>query len=164
MRKTFARLDDLLIERLFQPASDLITRRMGLSNGGTICFCLDLASIAWIVSRTRCLSDAVIGWDAISAFLHLSFLLLGLVALVSLRILFRRPKGKQGNPLRPAMQPHRAVVLLMLGTNMAQLRTPDLAATADLLMLVFAAFGLYLGACAEQPPVRRHWATLAPAN
>jgi hypothetical protein len=128
------------------------------------CFCVDLASLGWIASRAGSLSDAVAEWNAGGALLDCAVFLLGLAALISLRTLFRRAGGKQGNPLRPAMQPHRAVVLLLLVTGLLQLHAPGLAEAAYLAMLVFAASALYLGACSERPPVRRTWAALVPAG
>ena len=99
-----------------------------------------------------------------SAFLGLLFLLLGLVALISLRTLFRRAKGKHGNPLRMTMQPHRAIVLMMLVARLLQLQAPSLADAADVAMLTFATFALYLGACVEPPPVQSPSAALVPAR
>jgi hypothetical protein len=110
------------------------------------------------------LSDAVHSWDATAAFLDLSFILLGLAALTSLRTLFRRAKGKHENPLRPAMRPHRAFGLLMLLSQAAQLQAPGLTNAADIAMLAFATAALYLGACAERPPVRRAPALLVAAG
>jgi hypothetical protein len=155
MRKTFTSLDDVLIERLFQPVSDLISHRGGFARMTAACFCIDIASLAWIVSQARGLSEAVMTWQAGAAFVDLSLLLLGLAALTSLRTLFRRAGPKQANPLRPAMQPHRAVVLLMLVARLVQLQAPGLAEAAEVAMLLCAASALYLGACAERPPVRR---------
>lgn len=164
MRKTFVPIDDTLIERLFQPVSDLLTHRLGFGRGSAACVCIDIASLSWIVSRARGLSDAVATWDAAGAFLGLVMLLLGLIALISLRTLFRRAGSKQANPLRQAMRPHRAIVLLMLAARVAQLHTPDLADLADLAMLVCAASALYLGACAQQPPLRHAAAAWIPAS
>jgi len=157
MRKTFAALDDALIERVFQPVSDIISHQTGLTRTWTTCFCLDIASLGWIVARAGGLSGAVSAWDADTAFLDLMVLLLGLVALVSLRTLFRRAATRKANPLRLAMQPHRAVLLLMLAARLAQWQTPALADLADLAMLLSAVAGMYLGACAERPPVRAAW-------
>lgn len=159
MRKTFARLDDLLIERLFQPASDLISHRLGLGRTKIACCCIDFASLAWIVSRVGGLSDAVAAWDASTAFLDLALLLLGLVAMISLRTLFRKAGSKQGNPLRLSMQPHRGIALLMLLSRVMQLHSVDLSDVADLAMLVCAGSALYVVACMERPVVRRLWAT-----
>jgi hypothetical protein len=164
MRKTFAPLDDVLIERLFQPIVDLVVQRVGVTRSAVACFCLDLAALSWMISRAEGLSNAVAGWDAAGAFFDLAFLLLGLAALISLRTLFRKARGNLGNPLRPAMRPHRAIVLLMLASQLIQRHAPGMADVADIAMLAFAASALYLGACAERPPVRRSWAILAAVN
>ena len=164
MRKTFAPVDDVLIERLFQPALDTITNRIGFDRGRAACFCLDIASVSWIVSRARGLSDAVVAWDASNAGAGFALLVLGLAALTSLRVLFRRAGSSGGNPLRMTMQPHRATVLLMLIVRLVQLQAPGLADAADLVMLVCAGSALYLGACAERPPIRRGWVALTPAG
>jgi hypothetical protein len=158
MRKTFAALDDVLIERVFQPASDMISNRMGLSRTAIACFCIDIASLAWIVARARELSGAVAASNTGTAFLDTTVLLLGLVALVSLRALFRRAAArKQANPLRLAMLPHRAIVLLMLASRLVQWQAPGLTDGADLAMLLFAVAALYLGACTERPPIQSGW-------
>jgi hypothetical protein len=162
--KTFAPVDDALIERLFQPASDLLAYRVGLSRATAACFCIDLASLSWIASRAGGMSGSVAAGNAGGATLEFALLLLGLAALISLRTLFRRAGGKQANPLRLAMRPHRAVVLLMLAARLLQLQAPGLGPAADLAMLVFAASALYLGACNERPPIRRSWAALVPAG
>jgi hypothetical protein len=164
MRKTFARLDDALIERLFQPASDLITYRIGVNRTVTSCFCIDVACLAWIVSRVRELSDEVGAWRAGVAFLDLATLLLGLIALVSLRVLFRRAGGLQANPLRQTMQPYRGIGLLMLASGLVQLHTLTIASAADLAMLMCATLALYLGACTERPPLRRSWSPAVRAS
>jgi hypothetical protein len=98
------------------------------------------------------LSGAVATWNGAAV---LALPLLGLVALVSLRMLFRRTGDRAANPLRLAMQPHRAVALLMLVSSLARLHAPSLADAADLAMLMCAASALYLGACVERPPMRR---------
>jgi hypothetical protein len=164
MRTTLAALDDALIERLFQPASDLVRYRMGVSRETAACFCVDIASLSWIASRTPGLSTAVIAWDASAAFADIALLLLGMVALVSLRTLFRRATATQQNPLRPAMRPHRAIVLLMLAADLVQPWALGLANTADIAMLMFAASALYFGACSERPPMRHGWPALASVS
>jgi hypothetical protein len=163
MRKTFASIDDALFECVFQPFSDLLIDRIGISRGTAACIGIDCASLAWIASRVPGLSGAVIQWDATAAFLDLLLLLLGLIALVSLRTMFRRARGKQANPLRLVMQPHRAIVLLMLAARLVQLQAPGLTDAADLAMLLCATAALYLGACTERPPVRRASPAFLPA-
>jgi hypothetical protein len=156
MRRAFTPLDDVLFERLFQPASDLISYRIGLSRTTTACFCIDIACLAWIVSCEPALSAAVAAWNGAAVF-GLALPLLGLVALVSLRTLFRRTGDSLANPLRLAMQPHRAVAMLMLVSSLVRLHAPSLADAADLAMLMCAASALYLGACVGRPPIRRRW-------
>jgi hypothetical protein len=163
MRQTLASVDDVLIERLFQPASDVLTHRVGLSRTTAPYFFTDLASLAWIVSRVPEMSALVAAWDAGAAFLVLALLLLGLGALVSLRMVFQRTERTLSNPLRRVMRPHRAIVLLMLVSSLVQLRAPGLANIADLVMLLGIASALYLGACAERPPIRRDTRSMVPA-
>ena len=164
MRKAFASLDDVLIEALFQPTSNVVRQRFGVSRGFAACFCVDLASLAWIVSRTPELACVVGAWDACRAFLDVSILLLGLVALVVLRRLFRRMADRRGNPLRVAMRPYRAIVLLMLLAHVVQRAPPEHADPAGIAMLAFAAAALYLGACSEPPRIRHPGAAPALAN
>jgi hypothetical protein len=164
MRKTFAPLDDVLFERLFQPFSDFMSHRLGFGGTTAACRFIDLASLCWIVSRAQSLSKSVAAWDAAASSGDMAMLLLGLVALLSLRTLFRRAGARQANPLRQAMQPHRAIVLLMLAVRLTQLQAPLFADLADAAMLAFAASALYLGACAQRPPVRRDWASFVPAR
>ena len=164
MRKAFSALDDMLIERVFQPLSDLITHQVGLSRADLACCCIDAASLAWIVSRTQILSTAVVDWNVSTAFTDLAFLLLGLIAMISLRMVFRRSASRRINPLRHAMQPHRAIALLMLMARLLQFRSLDLTDVADGMMLLCAAFALYLGACGEPPPAHRAEAGFAPVS
>lgn len=155
MRLSFSRLDDALIERLFQPVSDAISHGIGLPRAAVTCWCLDAAALAWIISRARGVSDAVVDWNAVDSFTGVVMMLLGLVALLSLRTLFRRTSGQKANPLRLTMRPHRVVLLLLLLTRLTQLHTLDIADLADLATLTLAGVAMYLGACAERPPVRR---------
>ncbi len=164
MRKAFSALDDMLIERVFQPLSDLITHQVGLSRADLACCCIDAASLAWIVSRSHILSAAVVDWDVSAAFTDLAFLLLGLIAMISLRMVFRRSASRRTNPLRQTMQPHRAVSLLMLMARLLQFRSLAVIDVADGMMLLCAAFALYLGACEEPPPAHRAKAAFAPAS
>lgn len=112
---------------------------------------------------SRRLSDAMVAWNPTAGSQDVLLLLLGLVALISLRTLFNRARGKPGNPLRAAMQPHRAILLLMLAARLFQLHLLGLADAADIAMLAFATSALYLAACTERPPIRRSWAAIVPA-
>jgi hypothetical protein len=163
----FASFDDSLIERVFQPVADFLLHHLSLGRSGAACLCVDVASVGWILARARALSAAVLRWDAGASFLDLIVLLLGLLALISLRTLFRRTSGKpNANPLRLVMRPHRAVVLLMLAARAVQLSAvpsglADLGDVADVAMLLFGAAALYLGACTERPPLKRVCSAMA---
>ena len=163
MRRNFARLDDSLIERVFQPLADTLAERLGMDRLAAACLCVDIASVGCIVSQARSLLAGLMAWDASQAILRLTLLLVGLAALTSLRTLFRRvgAGGKAKNPLRISMQPHRAVVLLMLLSRLAGIGDAGFAGFADGAMLTFAAAALYLGACAARPPRRRRGLSLA---
>jgi len=157
MRRTFAQVDDSLIERVFQPLADTLADRLGMDRFAAACVCVDIASVGCIVSQARSLAAGLLSWDAGGPWLRVALLLMGLVALASLRTLFKRVgAGGGGNsPLRLSMQPHRAVVLLMLLSRVAGIGDAGAGELADAVMLIFAAVALYLGACAARPPVRR---------
>jgi hypothetical protein len=162
MQPSFSRIDDTLIERVFQPLADLITDRIGLDRLCIVRFCLDAASIAWILSQAGALTRAVTQWEPGLALGRTLLLLLGLVALSSLRGVFGRVRGRGGaNPLRVTMLPHRCVVLALMAARLLALA--GFAGVADLAMLAFAACALYLGACATRPPLRRRnrWFAMA---
>jgi hypothetical protein len=153
MRATFTRFDATLIDRLFQPASDSLAYLIGLDRRRLANLCLDVASVAWILSKAAGVSQAVTLWQPAAAFPRLVLLLLGLVALSCLRAAFRRVETRRGaNPLRLAMLPHRGVALALLVLRLSTLT--DFASVADGVMLAFAVCALYLGACAS-PPARR---------
>jgi hypothetical protein len=165
MQASFARFDSALIERVFQPLADLITDRIGLDRLRVVGLCLDAASIAWILSQAGALTHAVTQWDGAASLPRVLLLLLGLVALSSLRVVFRRARIRNGaNPLRAAMLPHRGIVLALLVARLVALG--GFAGVADLAMLGFAGCALYLGACAAPPPVRRRsrWLAISGAR
>lgn len=156
MTVTFASFDEFLIERVFQPARDLLAERFGVARASAAGFCVDAASLGWIVARVPPLSKEVVNWDVTPATLHLVILLVGLTALTGLRTLFRRQAARrQANPLRQTMRPHRAIILLMLLARLIDFQAPGLAEFADVAMLVAGIGALYFGACANRPPVHR---------
>lgn len=161
MLKTFVSFDDWLIERVFQPLCAFISGACSLRRVQAACLCLDVASLAWILSRMDGLSQAVTEWDPTHALFSMAVLLTGLVALTALRTLFRRHNRLGANPLRLAMRPHRGVLLLMLATRLVQMQGFGRAEIADGAMLLAAALALYLGACVEPPPVRRYGSLVA---
>jgi hypothetical protein len=156
MRKVFVKFDGFLIERLFQPLCNVLADRFGIARFIAAGFCLDLSSLGWIVSRAPGLGRDVQAWDATPAAEHLILLLLGLTALTGLRTVFRRQAGqRKANPLREVMRPHRGILLLLFVAQMTHIEPVGISQAASGVMLVAALLGLYLGACAERPPVRR---------
>jgi hypothetical protein len=163
MQVSFSRFDRALIERIFQPVANAMTYRLGLDRLRVAGFCLDAASIAWILSQAGALTQMVMLWDAGAVFLRMLLLVLGLIALTALRTMFRRVGARSGaNPLRVAMLPHRGVVLALLAARLPELT--GFAQMADLAMLAFAACALYLGACAARPPEHRRSRWLAASG
>ncbi len=84
MQVSFARFDDALMERLFQPVADLVTYRTCLDRLHIAGFCLDAAAVAWILSQAGALTLAVTQWEVGAALPRMLLLVLGLVALTSL--------------------------------------------------------------------------------
>jgi hypothetical protein len=170
MLRRFAALDDTLIDRWFQPLADQITGRFGIGRFRAATLCIDGAAFAWLLSQAGALAATVAAGDAAASWMPALTLLLGLVALTSLRTLFQRAAGGRAtaNPLRPAMRLHRAVVLLLLVARLARLGGGvSFADAADVAMLVAATASLYFGACGGAPPLarRRHsnfWAAVRP--
>jgi hypothetical protein len=160
MQTGFSRIDDTLIERVFQPLADLTTDRIGLDRLTIVRLCLDAASVACILAQAGALTQAVTQWEPGEAFGRAGLLLLELVALSSLRMAFGRVGGSRGtNSLRVTMLPHRCVVLALLVGRL--LAPTGFAGMADLAMLGFAACALYLGACVTRRPLRRRARWLA---
>jgi hypothetical protein len=142
----------------------MIVQRIRLSRTAAACCCVNVASLAWIISCAPGLAGAVAAEDASGSAADLALLLLGLGAMASLRTLFRRTGFNHANRLRQTMRLHRAVVLLMLVSRMVQLHGLGLPGAAELVMLLGATAALYLGACTEPPPVRRAWPSLVPTG
>jgi hypothetical protein len=163
LQQSFARLDDALIERVFQPLSDLIMQRFGLDRLRAACFCLDGASLAWILSQAGALGNAATGWHATQLCWRAVMLVLGLMAMSSLRSLFQRMAGRRAaNPLRSAMAPHRCLALAMLLAQLVDIGS--LAGWAALAMLGLVVVGMYFSACLPRPPLHRRAARLADAK
>jgi hypothetical protein len=163
MRRTFAPLDDALIERVYQPLTDRLAEKVGMRGRRAACLLLDAAGIAWILSQAQAPAEAAHGWDAVTMAWRGGALLIGLAALSSLRTLFRRAPNGMGNPLRASMQPHRGIALMLFAARMVDLGDFGFSEFADVAMLLCAVSALYLGACAERPPVRRRSEDVAPA-
>lgn len=171
MREGFARVDDALIDRLFQPLADWMNQRLALGPGRAARGAIDLASLAWIIAQLADAADAVQRHDIRACLFLGCAVVLGLWAFSILRGVFRRADGgagapatAQANPLRPGMQVHRVVCLAwMLALIVKTIATPSANGSLALLAVgVFATAAVYIGACTNNPPMRRE--TRAPAS
>ncbi len=179
--QSFARLDDGLIDRVFQPVMDWIAGRLALGWSRVACFGTDLSALAWVLSQ----ADGVVAAfglpgagagraQGVPTF-NIVLIVVGLASIMVLRTLFQRAgggrAGQGGNPLRAGMQVHRAMGLFWLaGLSIKTATGPaGFGAWALLAVGVFGTMALYVAACVNPPPRRvdaraadRAW-RLAPA-
>ena len=155
MRRFFVPLDDALFDRLFQPLTALLRYRFGLPRRRVARICVDVATAAWVLARGCGVSRALTENDVTMIRAKSAVLLMGLGALVSLRLLLARAPDGTANPLRSTMQPYRAVILLLLSAHLLQPVAPLQRDILDIVMLLCTTAALYLAACAEAPPPRR---------
>jgi hypothetical protein len=160
-------LDDLLIDRLCQPAVDWISQMREISCFGIARICIDISTVAWILSEA---DDAIAATKAgplgMKMFQY-ALILVMLGALVTLRSVFERAGGTgsrgraaQANPLRVSMATHRLILLVgLIGLLVQTVAGPvDFATVTRLAMSFFVTTGLYMGACMNRPPKRREYA------
>jgi hypothetical protein len=160
MKDALERLDDALIDRVFQPLADWLDQHVALDIFRVARTLVDLASLMWICA------EAAERFDGSGlAFAHFTVIVLGLWALSTLRKVFERPAGTraQANPLRAGMNVHRAACLFWLLALLAKTAEApaDLAPLALLAVGVFATSALYIGACTKPPPKWRESRTFA---
>ncbi len=164
MNESFARVDDALIDRLFQPLADWMNRQMAFGTNRAARTAVDLASLAWLLAQAGAISDAAaahkVGYCSVLGLV----VVLGLWAFTILRNVFQRTDGTarayaqaQANPLRPGMQLHRAIcVFWMIGLTVKTIAgAPGLGSLALLAMGVFTTAAVYIGACTNHPPAWR---------
>ena len=159
MKENFTRVDDALIDRVFQPLADWMNDRMALGPNRAARFAIDLASLAWIIAQLGDVAHAVQMHDVRECTFLGFAVVLGLWAFGILRGVFRRADGAAGaqaqaNPLRPAMQVHRAACLFwMIALMVKTIAAPaGFGALALLAVGVFATAAVYIGACTNRPP------------
>lgn len=153
METWFGRLGDFLLESIFQPILDRLSYHFTAVRVRAACLCLDLSAVGWIVSRSGGLLQLVTNRDMGVSPGAIAVLLIGLIALTSLRIAFRRtPTRNGGNPLRPSMRSFRGISLLMLLSSLSHLGGTG---WADVVMALSTTAALYAGACTDGPDGRR---------
>lgn len=155
MADSFARIDDALIDRVFQPLAGGNAGHLALGPGRAARAAIDLATLAWILAEAGSIAMAASGRDLRACVVRGLVVVAGLSALTVLRGVFARSRGGgTANPLRPGMEQHRAACLLWL----VALAVKALVSPAGLEPLALLAVGacataaVYLGACTEPPP------------
>lgn len=161
MRERFTQVDDALIDRLFQPLADWMNHHMALGPNRAARTAIDLATLAWVCAQAGAAAKAFGSQDARSSVIGGAVLVAGLWAFTILRGVFHRKDSDakarvraEANPLRPAMQLHRAACLFwMIALLFKTLAAPaDFGALALLAVGVFATAAVYIGACTNHPP------------
>lgn len=151
----FDRVDDALIDRVFQPLVDWIAASMSLDCFAQARVCTSVSAIAWILSQAKDLAVAAQSGPVGRQVLQGVLLLLGLGAIMVLHTLFQRAGGRGGqgrlNPLRVAMYAHRMTILLGLGVSVLKIAL-GVGSFVLLAMALFATAAVYAGACSNSPP------------
>ncbi len=160
MRAALARLDDTLIDRVFQPWVDWMSGHLSLDCFRAARVCTDLAALAWILSQAGDVVAALGSAESGPAAPRCALLVLGLAAITVLRTLFQKIGGggsaARANPLRAGMQPHRFLCQFWLVALLAKTAAAPagLAAMGLLAVGVCATLAAYFGACSNPPPQR----------
>ncbi len=163
MQESIARLDDALIDRVFQPVVDRFAAALSVDCFQLARSCNDAAALAWILSQAGGISDAFATGNVALAGAQGVLTVIGLAALTTLRRVFdgkqgsRASSGARANPLRPAMFLHRMGCLLWLGAQMLGTITRP-SSFAEILIVVMGLMttaSVYVGACSTPPPERQ---------
>jgi len=171
MKERFTQMDDVLIDRLFQPLADWMHHHLALGTNRAARSAIDLATLAWISAQAAAAARAFGSHDIASSVIGGAVMVAGLWAFSILRNVFQRKDGEasarvrvEANPLRPGMQLHRAACLFwMIALAVKTIAAPaDFGSLALLAVGAFATAAVYIGACTNNPPARRetglHWA------
>lgn len=168
MQEIIARVDEALIDKLFQPMVERIAALLPLGCFQQARICTGVAAVAWILSKAADVTAAVRTGMLGPQVFQISLLLLGLGSIMVLHSLFQRGSGQgQANPLRAVMYPHR--LCLLFGAAISLLRTTAGQGTWALFTVaIFAVASVYIGSCSNPPPKQqvdlwgRRAATLPP--
>lgn len=169
MRAALTRLDDTLIDRVFQPLVDWMSEHLSLDCFLVARVCTDMAALAWVVSQAGDVVTALGSADSSPATLRFVLLVLGLGAITVLRTLFQHvgSGGKaaaRANPLRAGMQVHRFMCQFWLVGLLAKTAAAPfgLAAMGLLAVGMCATLAAYFGACSNPPPKRHAYMAGGP--
>lgn len=163
MTKDLMRLDDLVIDKICQPAVDLIYENLEADCYQVARICIDISALFWILSQVKgAITVAKIG-DMGTEVYQYALIVAGLAAFMFLRSVFDRSPGSgrkarsgQGNPLRGPMSLHRFIFLagFIVQVFQTMVVAADFGSVAMLAMKMFSAAALYAGACSNRPPKR----------
>jgi hypothetical protein len=164
MRETLVRLDDGLIDRVFQRWVDWISGHLTFDCFRLARIFIDLAALAWILSQAggvvAAFGSAVPGQAAMRG----GLLMVGLAAITVLRTLFQKVGGDgqsagRANPLRAGMLTHRLLChVWLVGLLVKTAGAPfGLEAYGVLAVGVCATLAAYFGACSNPPPKHRRY-------
>jgi hypothetical protein len=160
VRKAFTQLDNMLIDAVCQPAVDRISAIAAFRCDRISRCCLDLSSVAWIVSQAGAAVAAAKSEVAGLLACQIMLMMLGLTAMSTLRSAIGRigrVQGGHANPLRPSMTIHRLSCLIWLVCLTAKtvMAPAEVASLALFAVGALVTAGIYVGACANRPPARR---------
>jgi hypothetical protein len=169
MQERITRLDDALIDRVFQPMVDRLGARMSVDCFRLARLCSDVASLAWILAQAGGLSAAFATGNVALACAQGTLIFIGLAALATLRRVFEGRQGSRSatsraNPLRPAMFLHRLGCLLGLAAQLLNglTRPSGFAALLIVAVSLMTTASVYVGACSSPPPELRRRAARHP--
>ena len=165
MREMFERMDDGLIDRVFQPVIDWLGDTLEIDGMRAARICTDISAFAWVLSQAGELGRSAASGRGAELAASMVLLMIGLSAIMVLRTVFQGSSGKGGranaaNPLRAAMHTHRLTSLFwVLALVIKTAADPAGVATIALFGVgVFGAAALYAAACSP-PTARRRIAT-----
>jgi hypothetical protein len=160
MSERFRRVDNALIDHVFEPLANWIGQRSTFGAFRLARLCIDAAALSWIVCQLAPAAGAVGSGNLPIRVARFGLVVLGFMALSILRRVFERIEGAGGraNPLREGMHVHRVACLFwILGLLVKTAGDPP--STNSLALIAVGAFvtaAVYIGACSNPPPKRRN--------
>jgi hypothetical protein len=160
MSERFRRVDDALIDQVFEPLANWIGQRSTFGAFRLARLCIDAATLSWITCQLASVAAAVRSGNLPAQLSRYGLAVLGFMALSILRRVFERTDGTgaRANPLREGMHIHRVACLLwILGLLVKTAGEPTgLESLALLAVGTFATAAVYIRACSNLPRKRRN--------
>lgn len=162
MREFFGRVDDGIIDRVFQPAVDWLGDIFDIDGLRAARILTDLSAGAWVLSQANQLGHAAASGHGAALSASVVLLLIGLSAIMVLRTVFQgstggRGRAMAGNPLRASMHAHRLMSLVWICGLMIKTASDPVGVEMFALIAVglFGAAALFAAACSPPTPRRR---------